>query len=175
MRALILTGRMVQDQEGLYPLHRLQEAGFAVDVAADNRGDFFGIQGVKFTANRTIFESECDDYDLLVIPGGVKCMEHLRLNLKAVRLVKDFYMDGKVIASICSGAQMLISAGLCKGKVISAYPAMQVDVENAGAEFVNRVVSFDRIISAPHYNQLGPWMAEVLRTLAREQELRNAA
>lgn len=153
---------MVQDQECVYPYYRLLEAGFQVDVAASHVGEFFGIQGVKFAANVPINGTECDAYELLVIPGGVKCMEHLRLNSKAVSLVKDFHMAGKVIASICSGAQMLINAGLVKGRMISAYPAMQVDVENAGGTFVNRLAQCDRIVTAPHYRDLGPWMAEVL-------------
>lgn len=165
MRALIISGRGVQDQEFIYPFYRLQEAGYEVDVAATEPGEFFGIQGVKFNANKRLSESVCDGYELLVIPGGVKCMEHLRLDAHAVSLVKDFAMDGKVIAAICSGAQMLISAGLCHGKVISAYPAMQVDVENAGATFHNGPVHYERIVTAPHYRDLGGWMSLVFAAL----------
>jgi protease I len=163
MKALILTGRMVQDKEADYPGPRLQEAGYDVDVAAEKTGEFFGIEGGKFRANKTINEIGVDDYDLLIIPGGVKCMEHLRLDKKAVQFVAEFHASGKVIGSICSGAQMLISAKLCKGRHISAYYAMRDDVENAGAIFVDApAVVCENIVTSPHYDHRGIWMKAVL-------------
>ena len=172
MRALIVTGRGVQDQELIYPLYRLDEAGYEVTLAADDP-DFLGFQGVKFKATASLNdESEVDpDYDLLVIPGGVKCMEHLRLNQAALSIVARFRRVRKkgVIACICSGAQLLISAGIVKGKHMACYPAMRVDLENAGGEFVEMpAVVDDRIVTSPHYRHLGPWMAAALITVASQ-------
>lgn len=170
MRALIVTDQGVQDQEFIYPFYRLQEAKFDVTVAAGGPGEFHGIQGVRFEANAAI-DDEAEvigDYDLLVVPGGVKAMERLRLSDAAVYLVAEMYKRGKVVASICSGAQMLISAGLCKGRVISCYPAMRIDVENAGGTFhPGPAVVSDRICSAPHYRNLGAWMATTLQEVKR--------
>lgn len=169
-KALIITGRGVQDQEFIYPHYRLQEAGFAVTVAAEEP-EFQGIQGVKFSANASI-EDEAEvvpEYDVLVIPGGVKCMERLRLSKAALGIVATFYKQRRngVIASICSGAQMLISAKLVKGREISAYYAMRDDIENAGGTFVDApAVVCDRIVTSPHYKHLGPWMAAVLKAVA---------
>ena len=164
MKALIVTGSMVQDHEFIYPYHRLIEAGYDVTVAAEGSGEFRGIQGVKCFANVDLAtEAEVvDDYDVLIIPGGVKCMEHLRLSQAALHIIAVHHKRGRVIGAICSGAQMLISAGLVKGRTISGYPAIQIDIENAGGEFINRVACSKRIVTAPHYRDLGPWMYRVL-------------
>jgi protease I len=177
MKALILTGRMVLDQELIVPQAMLQAAGYDVTVAAEKPGEFFGIQGVKFKADMGFMNTEFIGsrvtnllrkfYDLLIIPGGVKCMEHMRLQPDVVQFIKDFHAEGKVIGCICSGAFLLISAGLCKGRKIATYPAWKEDVENAGGTFVNDVVVDDRIVTAPHYNVAGPWMAAVLKEAAR--------
>jgi protease I len=172
MKALIITAPGYQDVELAYPHYRLQEAGFAVDIAARFE-DVPGIQGLRFKATKNMDEVSVPDYGLLMIPGGVKAMEKLRLDERAVSLVKEFHSSGRVIGSICSGAQLLISAGLCKGRVISAYPAMQVDVENAGGEFRNAVVNFDRIVSAPHYRDLPEFMKTLLEAYEKERTWKN--
>lgn len=169
MRALILTGKGAQCQELVYPFYRLQEAGFGVDVAAPGKERFATFRGIEFKPSHGLWPLAVKDWGLLVIPGGVKCMEHLRLEVRAVQFVADFHAAGGVVASICSGAQMLISAGLCRGRRISCYPAMQIDVENAGAEFhPGPAVVDDRIVTAPHYRDLGAWMKLTFQTLARQ-------
>jgi protease I len=171
MKALILTGRMVQDEELIVPTAMLQASGYAVNIAADKAGEFTGFRGCKFTAN-TFFDAVLEDkdiiaqkYQVLIIPGGVKCMEHMRLYPGISSLIAQYHKQGGVIGCICSGAFLLISAGLCKGRKIATYPAWKEDVENAGATFVNDVVVDDRIVTAPHYNVAGKWMAEVLRVV----------
>ena len=179
MKALIISGRMVQDQELVYPYYRLQEAGYQVTLAARSL-EFHGIQGVKFSADTflTDFSSASgafDNYNMLVIPGGVKCMEHLRLDAAAVSLVQQFHAERKIIAAICSGAQMLITAKVIKGRKISAYPAMSVDVENAGAEFVDSPAVVDgHFVTSPHYKHLGAWMSAALIVAAYPQGFAHA-
>lgn len=176
MKALIITGPMVQDQEFVYPFYRLQEAGFAVDVGSYEPPpwEFKGILGTKIETNVFVTLSlSVHDYDLLVLPGGVKCMEKLRMVPSIIKFIKGFHAKGGVIGSICSGAQLLISAYLCRGRVISAYPAMQVDVENAGGSYRNAVVNFDRIVSAPHYRNLPEFMKTLLQAVDSEKAWRN--
>lgn len=171
MRAIIVAGQGVQDQEFFYPLYRLQEAGYHVDVAVSGRREkeiCTGFFGMKVVPTVQVAEISPFQYNLLVIPGGVKAMEHMRLDKLLVDQVEHFHREGGFVASICSGAQLLISAKIVKGKRISAYYAMQVDVENAGAEFVDApAVVSGRIITSPHYRYLGQWMKATLEELAK--------
>ncbi len=164
MRAVIITGRYVQDHEFIYPYYRLQEAGFEVDVATPNKETVEGFIGVKVVPTKAITELSTGDYDLLVLPGGVKAMESLRQNKDVLDFIKRFYYHtDKTIASICSGAQLLISAYIVKGKRISGYYSIKDDIENAGAIFVDApVVVDDNIITSPHYKYLGDWMKTVI-------------
>lgn len=170
MKALIVTGRLVQDHEFLYPFYRLQEAGFEVDVAVRGKQPCTGIIGIKIEPTKDIPELVVEDYEVLVIPGGVKAMEHMRLDAELVRFVAAFHASGRVIGSICSGAQLLISAGLVRGRKISGYPAIRVDIENAGGTFYEGAVVFsERIVSSPHYRYLPAWMHVLLISVAAER------
>src|SRR3954447_11942557 len=111
-KAVIVTGKSVQDHEFVYPYYRLQEAGYDVDVAVRNKETVFGSIGVKIVPTKDIPELEPSDYGILVIPGGAKSMEYLRQDAGILEFIARFHAAGGVIASICHGAQMLISAGL---------------------------------------------------------------
>jgi protease I len=169
---LMIVADGFQDVEAVYPYYRLQEAGYKVTVAGlTGPGTYKGIKGLPFEANAFIDdESEVvDDYGILVIPGGVKAMEKMRQSDAAIHIVRSLHSRGCVIASMCSGAQLLISAKIVKGKRISAYYAMKVDVENAGATFVDAPVVIDgKIVTSPHYYHLGSWMAAVLKAAERK-------
>jgi protease I len=103
------------------------------------------------------------DNDVLILPGGVTSLEKLRLVKPAVRFVTDWVQSGKVLGSICSGAQMLISAKVIRGKNVSAYYSMEDDVVNAGGIFVDAPVVIDEnIVSCPHYKWVGKWMRAVI-------------
>jgi len=170
MKALILTGRLVQDQEFIYPFHRLQEAGYEVDVATKNKETVLGYFGTKIIPNIPIphFQIGEFDYDLLVLPGGVKCMEHMRLDRIVISAIGLFHAKGKVIASICSAAQLLISAKIVKDNVISGYYAMRDDIINAGAAYSDApYVISNKIVTSPHYKHLGPWMKAVLEEVEK--------
>ena len=167
MKAVILTAQLFQDQELIYPLYRLDEAGWDLEVATSGGVDIQGIIGVKIAATIAIKALRVEDFDLLIIPGGVKAMEKLRLDSDAVKFVRNFYDAGKVIGSICSGAQMLISAGVCKGRRISAYPSMAIDVQNAGAMWSEVPCVDGNLVTAPHYRDVGKWMGLVLDTVAK--------
>lgn len=173
MKALIITGNLVQDHEFIYPYYRLKEAGYEVDVAVSGAKECLGICGTKIPS-----DNECivisygtlalpqliDKYDLLVLPGGAKCMEKLRQEQEVLGFIKEFNKTKKPIASICHGAQLLISAKIVKGKKISGYYSIKDDIINAGAEYVDAPFVVDKnIISCPHYKYLGEWMRAVLK------------
>jgi len=172
MRALIITGNLVQDHEFIYPYYRLKEEGFDVIVALKDGKECLGILGTKIPCDDecTIIDyndlGHPDDftyYDLLILPGGAKCMEKLRQNQGILDFINKWNKKGKIIGSICHGAQLLISAKVVKGRMISGYYSIKDDINNAGATYVDDIFVVDKnIISCPHYKHLGEWMEEVL-------------
>ena len=161
--ALIITGKNVQDHEFIYPYYRLQESGFKVDVATDGKTEVMGQLGAaRVTPTLDIKDLNPDDFQVLVLPGGAKCMEYVRQDRRIMDFITKFHAQGKVIGSICHAAQLLISAKVVKGKRISGYYSLKDDIENAGAIYVDEpVVSDSNIISTAHYKHLGPWMKAV--------------
>ena len=99
------------------------------------------------------------EYDLLVVPGGVKALEKLRLEKGVVEFVRQWNELDKTILSLCNGAQLLITADVIRGKVVSGYYAIEADINNAGATYHRGPVVVDQnIVSSPHYDFMGEWM-----------------
>lgn len=162
-RSVIVTGKFVQDPEFIYPYYRLQEARFAVDVAIRGTETVFGVAGTKVVPTRDIAGLRVQDYDLLVLPGGARCLEYLRQDKEAVDFTREFFSTGKLVAAICHGSQMLISARIVKGRRVSGYYSIRDDIENAGAIFVDAPAVVDgNLVTSPHYKYLGDWMRAVL-------------
>ena len=160
-RALIVTGKLVQDHEYVYPFYRLQEEGYEVDVAVRGKQMVLGSIGVKVEPTKDIPELKVEDYELLVLPGGAKAMEYMRQDKDIIKFIADFYAAGKVIAAICHASQLLISAKVVKGKKVSGYYSIEDDIENAGATYVDApYVTDERLVTSPHYKHVGPWMRE---------------
>ena len=123
-RAVIISGPLAQDHEFIYPFYRLLEEGFLVDVCIIGGKPVLGILGTTLPPNKShpvkdIHDIKTDDYDLLVLPGGVKAMEKIRLEKKLINFISEFHKKDKVIACICSGVQLMISANR-KGKKFQA-------------------------------------------------------
>ena len=168
-RAVILTGKLVQDHEYIYPFYRLQEEGYEVDVVVRPMQVVYGQIGVKVQPTRDFKDLRVEDYDLLVIPGGAKCLEYIRQDQEFLGFIADFHSAGKVVAAICHGTQMFISAQLVKGRRISGYYSIKDDINNAGGIYIDApVVNDDRIVTSPHYKYLGPWMKEVVAEVNRQ-------
>ena len=162
-RAIILAGRFIQDHEYIYPYYRVQESGYEVDVAVRGKETVQGQIGVKIVPTKDIPELRVEDYDLLILPGGAKAMEYMRQDQELLAFIADFHRAGKVIASICHGGQLLISARVVKGKRISGYYSIKDDITNAGATYVDAPFVIDsRIVTCPHYKYLGQWMRAAL-------------
>lgn len=167
-KALVIAGKLIQDHEYIYPYYRLQEDGYEVDVAVRGKETVLGSIGVKVVPTKDVPELRVGDYDILVLPGGAKAMEYMRQDKDILKFIADFHASGKVIASICHAAQLLISARVVKGKKISGYYSIEDDINNAGATYVDApFVNDGRIVSSPHYKHLGPWMKEALAEVRR--------
>jgi protease I len=176
MKSLIVAAQFTQDHEFIYPFYRLKEESFEVITALKNGKHCTGFFGTNIPPDKDAiiidYESiNIDEYDLLVIPGGAKCMEYLRQEQDVLDFISLFNEKNKVIASICHGAQMLISARVVKGRKISGYYSIKDDIINAGAEYVDAPAVIDNnIISCPHYKYLGDWMKATLGVL-RERSI----
>ena len=169
-KAIIITGRLVQDHEFIYPFYRLKEDGFEVDTFVEEKNNVLGYFGTKIPPTKDdkivgIGEYNIDDYSLMVFPGGGKAMEHLRLKKEIIQDIIKFNSQGKLVAAICSGTMMLISADIIKGKKITGYYAWKDDIENAGGIFIDKPCVIDsNLVTSPHYKYNGEWMKGVIET-----------
>lgn len=167
-KAIIISGNMVQDHEFIYPYYRLLEENFEVDVCLNEGRAVKGILGTDIPPNKdqdikSIENVKPSDYEILIIPGGVKSMEKVRQNKKIIEFISKFNSFKKTIGCICSGAQLLISAKVVKGRKVSGYYSMIDDIENAGAVYTDLpAVIDDNLVTSAHYKDLGPWMKAVL-------------
>jgi protease I len=129
------------------PLETLRGAGATVDVIAPEAGEIQGFrhfeQGDKVKVDKTLEQVISDDYDAIVIPGGVHNPDALRINDKAIGFLHGFAKAGKTIAAICHGPWVLINAGLAKGRTFTSYKTIRVDLMNAGAKVVDQEVVID--------------------------------
>ena len=167
-KAIIISGNLAQDHEFIYPYYRLLEEDFEVDVCLLEGKPVKGILGTTLPPNKdqkikTIDQLNIKDYKVLVLPGGVKAMEKVRQEKKIIDFISKFNEEKKIIACICSGAQLLISARVVKGRKIAGYYSMKDDLINAGAIYTDKPAVIDgNIVTTAHYKDMGPWMREVI-------------
>ena len=168
-KGIIISGNLAQDHEFIYPYYRLLEEEFKLDVCLLEGKPVVGILGTAIPPNKEqlvkkIEEIKVTDYDILVLPGGVKAMEKVRQNQNIIKFISDFNKKKKIIACICSGAQLLISAKIVKDRKIAGYYSMKDDLINAGAIYTDLPAVIDEnIVTTAHYKDMGPWMAAALK------------
>lgn len=173
-KALIITSKLVQDHEFIYPFYRLKEEGFEIDTFNNENKQTIGFFGTKIPPKEedNIIQLEqinVKNYQVLILPGGVKSMEILRLNEKIIEVIKSFAKEKKVIAATCSAIMMLISANLIKNKNVTGYAAWRIDIENAGGKYIDKPFVIDEnLITSPHYKYLGEWMAATVNILKKK-------
>ena len=91
----------------------------------------------------TVDQARADDFDALILPGGVRNPDHLRTNAKAIQLIKDFAARGKPVAAICHGPWLLVEADLLRGRTATSWPSIRTDLKNAGANVVDEPAVVD--------------------------------
>ena len=169
--SIIISGALAQDHEFIYPFYRLLEANSKLDVCLIGGKPVQGILGTTLPPNKNHLVKDIDqvkvkDYDLLVLPGGVKALEKTRQDKKLIKFISEFHNANKVIACICSAVQLLISAKIVKGKKIAGYYSLEDDITNAGAIYTDKPAVIDgKIVTTAHYKDMGPWMKEVIQKL----------
>ena len=172
-KGLIISGNLAQDHEFIYPYYRLLEEGYDVDVCLLEGVPVKGILGTTLPPNkqqkiRKIEDVNIEDYKVLVLPGGVKAMEKVRQEEKIIKFISEFNKQKKIIACICSAAQLLISAKIVRGRKIAGYYSMKDDLINAGAIYTDLPAVIDEnVITTAHYKDMGPWMKAVIQKLSQ--------
>ena len=183
-KILVLAGDFVEDYEIMVPFQALQMVGHKVDAVCPGKKkgeqvrtaihDFEGDQtytekrGHNFTLNATFDEVNPASYDALVVPGG-RAPEYLRLNPKVLELVRHFDREGKPIAALCHGPQVLAAAGVLKGRKVNCYPACAPEVGLAGGTFVSLdfadAIVDGKLVTGPAWTAHPAWLAKFLDVL----------
>lgn len=139
---LIISDNKNNDLELFYPYYRFNEAGFKVDVASPTGEEIKGGHDFTLKPTKRVVDCKVQDYDLLYLPGG-KAPASLRKDENVLKFVREFAAAGKPIAAMCHGPQILISAGLVKGKKLTAWPEVAKEVEEAGGIYTDQPTVID--------------------------------
>ncbi|MGE3173385.1 MAG: type 1 glutamine amidotransferase domain-containing protein [Planctomycetota bacterium] len=166
---LLLTGTDYEDLELHYPRLRLREAGYWPVVAGPSGGaTYLGKHGYPSQSDRAISDVEVEPFAGIVLPGGWM-PDKLRRDTKVQTLVKAFDAAGKLIASICHGPWICISAGVVRGRRYTGSPGIQDDLVNAGAQFTDAPVVVDEHhVSSRRPDDLPEFCAAILGRLAEQ-------
>lgn len=146
-RVAILTENGFEEIELTSPKKAMENAGMKVDIVSAVKGKVKGWNhdhwSIELPVNVNLSEAKADDYDALIIPGGVINPDLMRINEDYVHFAKDFMESGKPVAAICHGPQLLIETGLLEGRKITSYPSIKTDLKNAGAKWIDKEVVAD--------------------------------
>jgi deglycase len=146
-KVAILVADGFEQVEMTKPREALNEAGANTKIVSLKPGKIQGMnhadKGDKFDVDLTLNEARPEEFDALLIPGGLYNPDSMRTNEKALAFARHFFREGKPVAAICHGPQVLISADLVRGRKITSWPAIQVDMRNAGARWVDEEVVVD--------------------------------
>lgn len=144
-RVVVVVGKGFQDQEATVPIDFLKEEGADVVMVGPDTGDIKGIHGAVIEVENAFADLDPTAFDAMVVPGG-RAPAYLREFEEAREFVVSFTATGKPLAAICHGGQLLAAAGLVEGLTMTGYPKIKKEMEEAGADFVDREVVVDRNI-----------------------------
>jgi len=166
-KVLILIGDEFEDAEGFYPYYRLIEEGFDVDVASHRKGTIIGKHGITMNASLSLEDVRPEQYHALILPGG-RGPEKLRLYPKSADIVRRFVEDGKIVAAICHGPQLLISANAVRGRRLTCWTGIRDDIVAAGGNYLEKEVVVDgKLVTSRMPEDLPHFMAETIKLLAQ--------
>jgi deglycase len=143
-KVAILAADMFERVELEEPRKALEDAGAQTEIVSIHDGEIKGFDhfdpATSVNVDKTVEEVSVDDYDALMIPGGVGNPDQLRGDENAVNFVREFFESMKPIAAICHAPWVLIEAGVVRGKKLTSWPTLQTDIRNAGGEWVDKEV-----------------------------------
>ena len=139
--AFLMSNEGVEQVEYFEPRKAVEEAGAEVDVISTESGQVQGFEhldkGETWKVDKTTSEAKPDDYDGVVLPGGVANPDNLRTDKDAVRFLRAFFAAGKPAGLICHAPWMLIEADVVDGREVTSFPSLQTDIRNAGGNWVD--------------------------------------
>lgn len=170
---LILATDGFEQSELFEPRKALLDAGAAVTLASIGTDPIQGMQhdekGETITPDMTLDAVEPGQYDMLLLPGGVANPDKLRMQPKAVEIVRQFVDAGKPVAAICHGPWLLVEADVVDGKRMTSWPSLRTDLRNAGADVVDEAVVVDgQFITSRKPDDVPAFNKAVIEALTRE-------
>ncbi len=165
-KILTLIHNDFEDLEYWYPVLRLREAGYTVDVAGEEKDfKYIGKYGVPAFSNFAYTDVNASEYDGLLIPGGW-APDKIRRFPEVLELVRQMDEEGKVIGQICHAGWVTISAGILQGRVVTSTPGIRDDMENAGAHWQDEPVVVDKnLVSSRRPPDIPAYMKAYLEVL----------
>jgi protease I len=178
-RIMILATNGFEQSELEEPKKALDENGYTTVVVSPEEGQIKGWKdknwGDPVDVDLTLDEAEAEDFDALVLPGGQMNPDILRMEDKAVQLVKDFCASGKPVGAICHGPWLLAEAGVIDGKTVTSWPSIRTDLKNAGADVVDKEVSTDgNLITSRKPDDLPAFNAALMKALKNQKAMEPA-
>ncbi len=165
MKILIMSADNFEDSELLVPYYRLLEEGIPVEIASLKQKHIQGKHGYEVKVDKTLKEVNPQDYDMLILPGG-RAPGALRKEKEALEIAKHFFEKKKPVAAICHGPQILVSAGLLKGRSATCYKSVAPEMKEAGARYEDREVVVDEnLITSRQPSDLPAFLREIMKKI----------
>jgi protease I len=179
-RVAILAADGFEQSELEIPLKALEQAGAEVSIVSPNADKIQGMnhadKGDKFDVDIPLEKARAEDFDALVLPGGLMNPDQLRSTPAAVNFVRAFGKAGKPIAAICHGPWVLIEAGLVHGRRLTSWPAIQSDIRNAGGNWVDEEVVVDNgLVTSRKPDDLPAFNAKMIEEISEGRHAGMAA
>ena len=178
--AFLVANEGIEQVELTEPWKAVEEAGGTPELVSLEEGEIQGFnhydKADTFKVDRTVEEARADDYDALVIPGGVGNPDTMRGDENAVQLVRDFFEQGKPVGAICHGPWMLVEAGVVRGRKVASWPSLQTDIRNAGGEWVDEEVVVDNgLVTSRKPDDLPAFNAKIVEEFCEGKHAEQAA
>jgi protease I len=178
-RVAFLATDMVEQVELTEPWKAVQDEGATPELVSLEDGEIQAFnhydKADTFKVDRTVEEASADDYDALVIPGGVGNPDTLRLDENAVEFTRQFFEQGKPVGVICHGPWMLVEAGVVRDRTVTSWPSLRTDIRNAGGNWVDQeVVVEDGLVTSRKPDDLPAFNAKIVEEFAEGRHAKQA-
>jgi protease I len=179
-KVAILVAEGFEQSEMVEPRKALEQAGAQTAIVSPAQGEVQGWnhydKAERFHVDVPIAQANAEDYDALLLPGGVANPDQLRTNSKAVQFVKQFFESGKPVGVICHGPWTLIEAGVVEGRTMTSWPSLKTDLVNAGAKWVDEEVVTDKgLVSSRKPADLPAFSRKLIEEIREGQHRRRQA